>query len=669
MQNVSQNWLSLMVYAKGDWAGSQTPQISDMQELKVNDTLLARVYSIQPQGYIVVPALKELPPVKAYSVSGYLDVNDPGGMAALLRDVLIERFRLYADYYGSLEASQSGKSEILFDQSNYNQWLRYRVSSAQFMNDLSKGDVDPGVEGEPLLSTSWHQGAPYNNDCPIGDGGSRTVVGCVATAAAQIMVYWQWPPHGSGNHDYYWNGDNSCGGSTPGQTLYADFTDKYDWANIVDECHEGCTDEQAAALAHLCSDVGIAFDMDYGVCGSGTWTYYATTVFPTYFYYDGSIQRKWRSNYTPQSWFDLIKAEIALGHPMEYRIYTHAIVCDGWREIDGNKQYHFNYGWDDSHNAWYNLDNLHCPWSGCGLDEEYAIVNIFPKPDADDDGINNDDDNCALTSNADQIDDDEDNVGNACDNCPDTVNPDQIDTDGDLLGDACDPDIDDDGIPNEEDNCPYQETTSNEDGDGDGVGDECDNCVATQNPYQYDEDGDGTGDACDGLLHIQSYEVPDGIVGEPYDYQFWAVGGVEPYIWTRIGGQYPYGLVFEENESGRLHGTPTWAADYQFTVELTDSDDPANKDTMVIKINISDPPPPPYICGDPNGDEAVNVSDAVMIINYVFVAGSPEPDPLAAGDVNCDDTVDVSDAVWIVNFVFIGGDTPCDTDGNGEPDC
>jgi hypothetical protein len=77
---------------------------------------------------------------------------------------------------------------------------------------------------------------------------------------------------------------------------------------------------------------------------------------------------------------------------------------------------------------------------------------------------------------------------------------------------------------------------------------------------------------------------------------------------------------------------------------------------------------PEYTCGDANNDGTVNVSDAVAIINYVFVGGDP-PLPLEAGDVNCDETCNVSDAVWIINYVFVGGNSPCDTSGDGEPDC
>jgi outer membrane protein assembly factor BamB len=64
-------------------------------------------------------------------------------------------------------------------------------------------------------------------------------------------------------------------------------------------------------------------------------------------------------------------------------------------------------------------------------------------------------------------------------------------------------------------------------------------------------------------------------------------------------------------------------------------------------------------CGDANSDGSVNVSDAVRIINYVFVGGDP-PSPLACGDANSDGLVNVSDAVRVINYVFIGGDPPGD---------
>jgi hypothetical protein len=285
--------------------------------------------------------------------------------------------------------------------------------------------------------------------------------------------------------------------------------------------------------------------------------------------------------------------------------------------------------------------------------------------DDDDDSVVNALDNCPLEYNPGQEDGDTDGVGDACDNCVEIANPGQSDIDDDGQGDLCDDDIDGDGQSNEEDNCPYDSNPDQLDGDEDGWGDACDVCPSIYDPEQPDEDGNGVGDYCDGWIHIQSYTLPDGYVGVPYFYQFWAVGGEEPYHWRRIGGQLPYGLIFTGSTVGTLSGTPTWASQFSFSIEVYDNSYPIKKDTVTISMYIYEPP---FMCGDANSDEVVNVSDAVNIINYIFVSGDP-PNPLESGDTNCDGECNVSDAVWIINYVFVGGNDPCDTDGDSIPDC
>ncbi|NIP42079.1 MAG: hypothetical protein GWO41_00500 [candidate division Zixibacteria bacterium] len=66
------------------------------------------------------------------------------------------------------------------------------------------------------------------------------------------------------------------------------------------------------------------------------------------------------------------------------------------------------------------------------------------------------------------------------------------------------------------------------------------------------------------------------------------------------------------------------------------------------------------MCGDVNDDSYSNVSDAVYIINYVFIDGPPPYPNYACGDVNEDYTVNISDAIYIINFVFVGGSPPGD---------
>lgn len=378
MDNVAVNWIAAQTASLGEWAEVTDAQVSDMEPIYHNDTLVGHLYHVAPTGYVVVPVLMELPPVKLYSDVSNLDINDPDGMALLIREVLLHRMQLYIDRYGSLDAVQSDKDQAVYDPSNRAEWDRYSIDPKDFAVRLQSGQKADIQQAGPLLTQSWHQGYPYNLLAPAGDGG-RCVVGCVATAAAQIMAYWQWPEQGEGSTSYYWYGDNSCGGSTPGQTLTAQLSDPYDWDNMPDDCSGGCTAAERDAVAELCYEVGVAFEMDYGRCGSGAYTSYAQTVFPDYFgYSDSLIDRTNRSSSSAEAYFQLIQDEINNNRPMQYRIYAHSIVCDGWRLQGETKQMHMNYGWDDGHNAWYTMDQLHCSWDGCSPWEEFTIHGIMP---------------------------------------------------------------------------------------------------------------------------------------------------------------------------------------------------------------------------------------------------------------------------------------------------
>jgi len=67
---------------------------------------------------------------------------------------------------------------------------------------------------------------------------------------------------------------------------------------------------------------------------------------------------------------------------------------------------------------------------------------------------------------------------------------------------------------------------------------------------------------------------------------------------------------------------------------------------------------PEDLCGNANGDNLVNVGDAVFIINYVF-RDAAAPEPLCIGNVNGDEfDCNVGDAVYLVNYVFKDGPPP-----------
>ncbi len=67
--------------------------------------------------------------------------------------------------------------------------------------------------------------------------------------------------------------------------------------------------------------------------------------------------------------------------------------------------------------------------------------------------------------------------------------------------------------------------------------------------------------------------------------------------------------------------------------------------------------PVKLLCGNPNGDNDVNVGDAVYMINYVFREGLA-PNPWQLGDANCDGALDVGDIVFLIAASFRYGPQP-----------
>jgi hypothetical protein len=88
------------------------------------------------------------------------------------------------------------------------------------------------------------------------------------------------------------------------------------------------------------------------------------------------------------------------------------------------------------------------------------------------------------------------------------------------------------------------------------------------------------------------------------------------------------------------------------------ADDNSDKDYMWITMDVQILPPPPYICGDADDSEAVDIDDVVYLIAYIFSGGS-EPVPYEAGDADCSDAVDIDDVVYLIAYIFSGGPEPC----------
>ncbi len=65
----------------------------------------------------------------------------------------------------------------------------------------------------------------------------------------------------------------------------------------------------------------------------------------------------------------------------------------------------------------------------------------------------------------------------------------------------------------------------------------------------------------------------------------------------------------------------------------------------------------PFVCGDANGSENVDIVDIVYLVSYLFKHG-PEPDPLYCADASGDGKVNIVDIVYLIAYIFKHGPAP-----------
>lgn len=235
---------------------------------------------------------------------------------------------------------------------------------------------------EPLMKTEWGQDWPYNSCIPGNDDDDPNdweyVTGCVATAASQIMKYYEWPVHGWYAESYQYKG-------TTYEANFAETT--YDWANMKDyadfwDFDEGTLPEASQkAVGELLYHVGVASYMQYKPYESSATASYAIRMMSRFFGYKEAKQCS-KSSYTSDAWDALVYSELEAQRPVYYSGRTsenfgHSFVCDGYK--DG--KFHINWGWYGQCNGYYLLtstaeENALCPdgtgTGGADPDEAYA---------------------------------------------------------------------------------------------------------------------------------------------------------------------------------------------------------------------------------------------------------------------------------------------------------
>ncbi|MEW5922651.1 MAG: dockerin type I domain-containing protein [Candidatus Zixiibacteriota bacterium] len=67
--------------------------------------------------------------------------------------------------------------------------------------------------------------------------------------------------------------------------------------------------------------------------------------------------------------------------------------------------------------------------------------------------------------------------------------------------------------------------------------------------------------------------------------------------------------------------------------------------------------PPPYLCGDVDRSDIINVLDVTFLVRYLY-KGGPAPIPIASGDADGSGAVNLLDVTYLIRFLYDGGGAP-----------
>ena len=290
----------------------------------------------EDKGFTIVSGDDRMPEVVGYSAQGTYDPDHlPANYVGFMKA-----------YQETVEALLKGDAQVSGGLAEARQWRAERAGSAA---------VAPLLDG-----IKWDQREPYNNMCPLYEGTNRSVTGCVATAMAQVMMYYQYPKKLKSTIESY--NTQTYGIQIPEISSGA----TYDWDNMLpDYSKSDYNSAQADAVAKLMYHCGAAVKMDYGPLSGANVT---PAILATYFGYDADLmQDLTRTVFTLQQWMTLIDNELKAKSPMLYSGQAsdggHEFVCDG---SDGKGLYHINWGWGGYQDGYFDLTILQPTKGGAG---------------------------------------------------------------------------------------------------------------------------------------------------------------------------------------------------------------------------------------------------------------------------------------------------------------
>ncbi len=336
------------------------------------------VVNLSPNGFVLMANDTRHIPVYAFSEEGEFTFNSIEQLYPGQKEWILETFLLNLELEkDSLAQEENGVRKMWYSYLNKEDNLKI-IGDDDCIETYLEHVVN--IYDDCVLTTLWHQDLPYSLSTPIcNQTGNHKLTGCVATAMAQVMKYWEYPNNIS-------------------------------WSILQNSYPINSTTTSAYEVAGLMVDIGLAVNMNWGCNASSASSIAAKNAFKNDFGYNNSI------TYDDYH-IDDIMQNLQWGYPVllgGYRtrinlgwtyIYLngHQWITDGLREeynlyevdcligccthdisyIGKNHTYylHMNWGWGHStQNVWYYSNNLTHPINS-SYDYKWnkdMIINIHP---------------------------------------------------------------------------------------------------------------------------------------------------------------------------------------------------------------------------------------------------------------------------------------------------
>lgn len=310
------------------------------------------VVKLKGGGFVVMSSDTTREPVVAFSSGDDLVESDSNPLWVLLKKDLA--LRVGEDVTtnrkpGLLRATVGGSS----GSGNEAKWNRLLGKSGGLLRASQGATVISDVRVAPLVQSKWDQEDVGDGHCYNYYTPNNYVCGCVATAGAQIMRYFEWPSATTSVPTFK---NNYCklNGTRKAYTTQGGY---YEWSLMPLVPNSSITDAERQTIGKLTSDIGICVGMAYASGGSSAGGYMLAEAFTNRFGYANALAAEWSTDISGNdNMKNALLSNFDAGLPVAIGLSGaggHEIVGDGYGYSGDTLYLHFNMGWSGSDDAWY----------------------------------------------------------------------------------------------------------------------------------------------------------------------------------------------------------------------------------------------------------------------------------------------------------------------------